>query len=185
MNKLTCDYIAIDTNVFEHLLNPQENTNNHIDTLLRTLTRDRVGLIVDAKKRIENEYKNRIEPMLKSTSDKNIQQLLLLRSWIVSQIGTRKRVSVPNNDLLMTAIKGVITEHEAIDRIIVYVAFQSDRILITNDRRHIIEGGSKEKSKRRETLLRNTRRHRPNKKSEILSSVEATDRLIVREQNNA
>ena len=55
MNRLTCDYIAIDTNVFEHLLNPQENTNNHIDTLLRTLTRDRVGLIVDDKKRIENE----------------------------------------------------------------------------------------------------------------------------------
>lgn len=177
MNRLTCDYIAIDTNVFEHLLNPQENTNNHIDTLLRTLTRDRVGLIVDDKKRIENEYKNRIEPMLRNTSDKNIQQLLLLRSWIVSQIGSRKRVSVSNNDLLMTAIKGVITENEAVDRIIVYVAFKSDRILITNDRRHIIEGGPKERSKRRKTLLRNTRRHRPDKKSEILNSTEAAARV--------
>lgn len=181
MNKLTCDYIAIDTNVFEHLLNPQENTNNHIDTLLRTLTRDRVGLIVDDKKRIENEYKSRIEPMIRNTSNKNIQQLLLLRSWIVFQVGNRKRVSVSNNDPLMTAIKGVITENEAVDRIIVYVAFKSDRILITNDRRHVIEGRPRERSERRKTLLRNTRRYRPNKKSEILSSVEA----VARVENNA
>lgn len=153
MNKLTCDYIAIDTNVFEHLLNPQENTNNHIDTLLVTLTRDRVGLIVDEDRRIENEYKNRIEPMLRNTADKNIQQLLLLRSWIVFQVGNRKRVSASNNDPLMTAIKGVITENEAVDRTFVYVAFKSDRILITNDRRHIIEGRPRERSERRKNLV--------------------------------
>ena len=51
MNKITCDYIAIDTNVFEHLLNPHENCANHIDKLLGTLAADRVGLIVDEKKK--------------------------------------------------------------------------------------------------------------------------------------
>ena len=177
MNKLTCDYIAIDTNVFEHLLNPQENTDNHIETLLISLAGDGVNLIVDEDRRIENEYEHRIGPMLKITSDENIQNVLLLQLWIESQIDNRKRVSVSNNDPLMTAIKGVITEHEAVDRIIVYVAFKSDRILITNDRRHIIEGGPRERSKRRETLLRNTRRRRPNKKSEILSSTEAAARV--------
>jgi len=177
MNKLTCDYIAIDTNVFEHLLNPQENTDNHIETLLISLAGDGVNLIVDEDRRIENEYEHRIGPMLKITSDENIQNVLLLQLWIESQIDNRKRVSVSNNDPLMTAIKGVITEHEAVDRIIVYVAFKSDRILITNDRRHIIEGGPRERSKRRKTLLRNTRRHRPNKKSEILSSTEAAARV--------
>ena len=177
MNRLTCDYIVIDTNVFEQLLNPQENITNHIDKLLGTLAADRVGLIVDEKKRIENEYKHRIGPIFQNKSEKNIQQLLLLRYWVGSQITIKKRVSVSNKDPLMTAIKGVITENEAVDRIFVYVAFTCDRIFITNDRSHIINGNPGRSPERRKTLLQKTRRFRPNKKSEILSSIEAKARL--------
>ena len=176
MNNLACDYIIIDTNVFEQLLNPQENIANHIDKLLITLATDRVGLIVDEKRRIENEYKNRIEPMFRNESEKSIQQLLLLRYWIVFHINKR-RVSVSNSDQLMRAIRGIITEHEAVDRIFVYLAFKCGRILITNDRRHIIKGGPKEKSERRKVLLQKTRNYRPKQKSEILSSSEAVARL--------
>ena len=176
MNKLTFDYVIIDTNVFEQLLNPRENIANHIDKLLGTLAADRVGLIVDEKRRVENEYKNRIEPMFRNRSEKNIQRLLLLRYWIVSQTD-RKRVSVSNNDRLMEAIRGIITEYEAVDKIFVYLAFKCDRILITNDREHIIEGSFGESPERRKTLLQNTRKYRLDQKSDILSSVEAAEGL--------
>jgi len=177
MNKLTNDYIAIDTNVFEQLLNPQENTDNHIDKLLGTLATDKVGLVVDKERRTENEYKNRFILMFKNSSEKNTQQLSLLRYWIIPQVGNRKRISVSNRDQLMEAIRGVITENEAVDRIFVYVAFKSDRILITNDRRHIIKGGLREKPERRKALLRKTRKCRPNQRAEMLSSIEAAYRL--------
>ena len=177
MNNLTCDYVIIDTNVFEQLLNPQENYANHIDKLLETLLRDGVCLIVDEERRIENEYKNRFEPRFKNNSVKNIQQLLLLRYWIVLQIDKRKRVCVSDNDPLMITIKGIIAKGEAVDCTFVYVAFKCGRILITNDREHIIEGRPKKRTERRKTLLKNTRKHRPNQRSEILSSSEAVARL--------
>ena len=176
MNELTCDYVAIDTNVFEHLLNPQENINRHIDELLKTLMIDEVSLIVDEERKIENEYEERVGPIIRNNSDEDIQQLPLLRFWIASQIDNRKRVGVSNNEL-MRAIRGIIKENEAVDRIFVYVAFTCDRILITNDGRHIIEGSARESSERRKTLLRKTRNYRPNQKSEILSSCEAVSRL--------
>lgn len=177
MSKLTCDHIVIDTNVFEHILNPQKNTDDHIDTLLGSLIRDGVNLIVDEDRRIEGEYENRIKPMFRNISDEDIK-LHLLQFWIEFQIDNRKRVCVSHNDRLMMAIKGVITEkEESVDRIFVYVAFKCDRILITNDGEHIIKGKSKERPERRRTLLKNTRKHRPNQRAEILSSSEAVARL--------
>ena len=183
MNKLTCDYIAIDTNVFEHMLNPQNNINGHIDELLKTLMIGEISLVVDEERKIENEYGEIIEPIIRNNPDEHIQ-LQLLRYWIFSHIDKRKRISVSNNEL-MRAIRGVITENEVVDRTFVYVAFKCDYILITNDKRHIIEGHPKEKTERRETLLKSTRKYRPDKKSEILSSTEAADRLLVSGQNNA
>ena len=176
MNKLTCDYIAIDTNVFEHMLNPQNNINEHIDELLETLMIDEISLVVDEERKIENEYGEIIEPIISNSSDEHIQ-LQLLRHWIVYHIDKRKRISV-SNDELMRAIEGIIKgKKQLVDRTFVYVAFKCDCILITNDGKHIIKGHLKEKTERRKALLRKTRKYRPNQRAEILSSSEAADRL--------
>ena len=47
MNILTEDFIAIDTNVFEHLFNPEKNTDNHIWNLIERLYKDEIGLLID------------------------------------------------------------------------------------------------------------------------------------------
>ena len=39
--------VAIDTNVFQHLLNPQNNVNSHINRLLEYLIGQRTTLVVD------------------------------------------------------------------------------------------------------------------------------------------
>ena len=67
MNNLACDYIAVDTNIFEHLLNPAENTDNHITILFQSMINDEVGLIVDNKGVINNEYLNRLKPRIKES----------------------------------------------------------------------------------------------------------------------
>lgn len=176
MNKLTCDYVVIDTNVFEHMLNPQNNINGHIEELLKTLMIDEISLIVDEERKIENEYGEVIEPIIRNNSDEHIQ-LQLLRYWIVYHIDKRKRISI-SNDELMRAIGGIIKgKKQLVDRTFVYVAFKCDCILITNDGRHIIKGHLKEKTERRKALLRKTRKHRPSQRSEILNSIEAADRL--------
>ncbi len=47
MNNLTPDLIAIDTNVFEHLMNPEKNTNCHIHELLKRFIEDQINLLID------------------------------------------------------------------------------------------------------------------------------------------
>ncbi len=54
------DAVAIDTNVFIHLLNPQENVESHINELLKNLQLAQVSLIVDESGRILGEYNNQI-----------------------------------------------------------------------------------------------------------------------------
>ena len=111
MNNLTNDYMAIDTNVFEHLLNPEKNTNNHIQKLLTSLKERDICLIVDEGKRIEGEYENRIGPKLRNTSDTNHIRLLL-EFWFVRKINHRKRVPVDAMDELMKGIKQIIIEKD-------------------------------------------------------------------------
>ena len=82
-----------------------------------------------------------------------------------------------HNDPLMITIKGILAKGETVDCIFVYVAFKCGRILITNDREHIIEGRPQKRLERRKVLLQKTRNYRPKQKSEILSSSEAVARL--------
>ena len=46
--------IAIDTNIFVHLLNPAVNHGSHIDKLLGKLIQLRYQLLVDSMKKIPN-----------------------------------------------------------------------------------------------------------------------------------
>ena len=111
MNSLTNDFIAIDTNVFEHALNPETNPGNHINELLKTLASNAISLIVDRDKRIQNQYKDRLSPILRNDSEKG-NELLVLRLWFVERINARKIVDVDLNGNLMNTIGSIMKNCE-------------------------------------------------------------------------
>ena len=166
------DAIAIDTNVFEHLLNPQENRGGHINRLLTHLIEECVALLLDKDGRIWGEYLNRIGPILENSDDRGAE-IYILRYWIVDP--PRLHSAVDLSDGLMTIIKRVIPEHSAtVDRNLVYVALLKGRVLVSNDRTHIVCGPGRESGQipRRDRLKRSSRRMRP-KGGDILTSQEA------------
>ena len=166
--------VAIDTNVFIHLLNPQENAESHINGLLKNLQMAQVSLIVDESGRIGGEYRDRIEPIIRKSDDIR-DEIFILRYWLLQC--PRLTSELVLSDALMTAIKRVIEElDQAVDRILVYVALRQGKVLITNDRMNIVLGPPSESTERRQRLLRNTRRFRSGD-ADILTSLEAYARI--------
>ena len=167
------DLVAIDTNVFVHLLDTKgSNKDEHISELLRYLQSQKVGLVIDDKQRIAGEYSQQISPAILSADDTG-NEAYILRYWILD--APREVVTLTMNDRLMAEIRKVIFElSENVDRILVYVALSSGRILVTNDETHIILGPTIEQRKgpRCSRLLRSTRRLRP-AGADILTSREA------------
>ncbi len=155
-------YIAIDTNIFEHLLNPAENPCSDIDTLLVHLMRLEYKLLVDSTKKIGNEYQQKIVPIIKNM-DETKPKLPILRFWMDNNI--RHQVVLDQLDNLMQQIKSVIYElNEHADRAFVYVVCAADALLVTNDRDHILG--------RRKDLLRRTKKNR-GRNTDIQSSLDA------------
>ena len=155
--------VAIDTNVFVHLLNPERNTDAHINKLLGDLIQRGVEgqallLIVDGRGRIEREYIRHVKPMLEGQSVRG-NELYILTYWM--NIDLRFRVPVVDNDLLMIRIKKTIYEaSKRADRTFVYVAFKQGKILISNDETDIVYGPEEENNKtpRRDRLLSGARK---------------------------
>ena len=169
------DAVAIDTNIFEHILNRQENLENHINALLTHLQEKKVRLIVDDRNRIFGEYYHRIGPIIQKSDDTR-NEIYLLRYWILNS--PRLPTSVVGNDDLMTKIRQVIIERkEAVDRIFCYVALRNGRALISNDRMNIVFGPQKESSARRDRMLNETKNQRlPG--ADILTSQEAYGKMF-------
>ena len=171
---LTRDEVAIDTNVFQHLLNPQDNTNSHINRLLGYLIERRATLVVDDQGLIAGEYRQQLKRRL-GESDDTRNEIQILRYWILH--ASRHQVPLDENDDLMTAIRDVIVEaSENVDRTFVYVAFQQGTVLISNDLRHIVRGPVDEPAPRRARLLSNTEGLRLDG-ADILTSQEAHARI--------
>ena len=159
-------YIAIDTNIFEHLLNPDMNLGSHIDKLLGHLIRAQYQLLVDSTRKIGNEYLQKIVPIIKNM-DETRPQLPLLKFWMDTDI--RHQVELNSTDILMQQIRGIIRERdEHADRAFVYVVCRKDSILVTNDHTHILG--------RRNDLLRRTRKER-GKNTDIQCSNDAYNNL--------
>ena len=170
------DCVAIDTNVFEHLLNLQMNIESHINELLAHLQEQEVALVVDSGRRILNEYDNRLEPILRNIDNSRVE-LYILRYW--TRYVAHHDVTVDQSDALMGAIRGVIPGNsEGVDRIFVYVAFQSGSVLISNDETHIVVGppGERGQRPRRDRLRSTTGRLRP-AGADILTSMEAYEKI--------
>ena len=171
------DSVAIDTNVFIDLLNPQKNTDRHIDQVLTYLYAQEIALIVDDKGRILGEYENQIRPRIENADEMSFE-ILILRAWISAP---RCVVSLDMKESLMQAISNIMPT-DSTDRIFVYVAFKEGKILISNDETHIVVGPVREgsKSPRRQRLLNDTRRIRRrigSNEADILTSQEAHDRI--------
>ena len=166
------DAVAIDTNVFEHIMNPQQNVASHISELLSYLQERKIGLIVDQSGRVAGEYLNQLAALIGRSDDIGIE-ISILRYWI--RRACRIPVTVTLNDDMMTAIKRVIIEpSENVDRIFVYIAFKRGNLLISNDRTHVVIGPGREagQSERRSRLKQETRRTRQSG-ADILTSEEA------------
>jgi len=178
MNNLTKDYITIDTNVFVHLFSEQENEDNHIDKLLRKLIEfeqdEKIMLLVDCKGRITREYYSQLQKKL-DNEDNTSGRATLLEHWIGSE--NHHLVAVDFNDGLMGKINKIVPTppkgKRNTDRILVYVAFKKYRILITNDRKDIIDCGNLIDERRKKL-----RRIRGSKSgADILTSKEAYAKL--------
>lgn len=155
-------YIAVDTNIFEHLLNPGVNHDAHIDKLLGKLIQLQYLLLVDSTRKIGNEYQQLIVPIIKNM-DETRPQLPLLRHWMLPEI--REVVTLVSHDALMQHIKAVVHEPaEHADRAFIYVVCKQNSTLVTNDSIHILG--------RRDQLLKKTRRER-GKDTDIQCSVDA------------
>lgn len=166
--------VVIDTNVFQHLLNPQNNTCNHINRLLEFLAVQSTALVVDKEGAIASEYQQQLMRRLQNSDDTR-NEIWLLRYWIL--VASRYQVSVIEDDDLMDAIRVLISEpSEHTDRIFVYVAFKQGVLLISNDCRHIVRGPANEPEFRRDKLLSSTIELRP-ATARVLTSQEAHSEL--------
>ena len=164
------DCVAIDTNVFLHLLNCQNDPDSHITKLLQYLSTIGTTLLVDDRGRIVGEYLHQLAPIMRNM-DETRNERYILSYWMHPD--RRQDIAFSGNDQLIMAIKQVIHEQtETVDRILVYVAFKVGGALISNDRMHIVDGPPNESSLRRHRLLRSTRKLRPNG-ADILTSQQA------------
>ena len=173
MNILTQDFIAIDTNVFEHLFNPEKNVDNHISNLIERLRKDEIRLLVDGPRkesRILGEYNERLSPYVNSSLQWGRAEWKLLRYFLFLPENF-KVVDIDQQDDLMVSIKGIIGVRKGkpvTDRYFVYVAFKKDRALVTNDSGDILNNKGKLKRKAKTLRL---------KGADILSSQEAYERI--------
>ena len=148
MNNLTNDYIVIDTNIFKGLLNPQKNTQCHIEFLLHTLYDDCIYLIIDKGGKIWGEYETSIVNEM-TNGHKNSEHNELIRGWL-HQDRNLKIVDTPHD--VMDAIKNIIGQSKTKDATFVCVAMVSDKTLITNDRADIIDGGNQNGNRRKKAI---------------------------------
>lgn len=159
--------VAIDTNIFIHLTNSQENPDSHIDQLLMHLAKSDPRLCVDSTRKIGNEYEEKLGPRIRNESEQNIA-IYLIRYWMNDDV--RQVVEVDHQGPLMHRIRRVIVEpDEHVDRAFVYVSCQGDCPLITNDNQHILG--------RRGHLRKATKGYRgPN--TDFISSRQAVDAIV-------
>jgi hypothetical protein len=160
--------VTIDTSVFKDYLNPEKNTDDHIDKLLSVLAKRKYRLCVDEGGRIDGEYKVQIGPIIQNRDEGGFERQMLAY-WLVDN----PRIPIPTDmgDELMVQIKRIIIEiKETLDRIFVYVAIRGQSRLVTNDGIHIV-------ARRKELRKAAKKDGAPKDKVDFLHSLEATANL--------
>ena len=148
MSNLYFDFVAIDTNVFGHLVTKPVEECDHIEHLLVWLRDNKTRLIVDSKNRITDEYYHTLVEHLKILQHPLYEDIL--EYWLTPN-SENMIVTVDHKEDLMQEIKKIVKiGRKSIDSIFVYVAIQKNRTLVTNDRKDIIDvrrGDSERRSK--------------------------------------
>lgn len=160
--------MVIDTNVLEHVFNPEINHDHHIERLLKKFAEQRRKLCIDRpkptqKSRIIGEYESRLQFHLRALEDQGH-----IAQWFRYLLVLAERVDTPVDltDNLGAQIVGHMKSvgAEVTDRIFVYVACNLDSVMVSNNSRHVT-------NLRRE--LRRAARRVGSKSTDFLSSVEA------------
>lgn len=155
------DDVTIDTNVFVHLLNPLNNTGDHIDQMLSFLVEKQMTLCVDNKGRIEGEYQTHVVPLFEAASDQDLR-IFWLRYFMDDD--HKNVVPVKFGDALMVSIRGQIRFAEPSDHVFVYVAINSNSVLVSNNPAHITN---------HRIALRKCARNHGSKSTDFLTSQQA------------
>ena len=189
VNKLTHDFIAIDTNIFERLLN-RGGTDEELRTyteiyilLLELLSCNlHIKLLVDDEGKIDDEYDKHLCRricQLDNPPQEDDDERTILTKWMERE---PRQIEV-GYDKLKIKIKNTLLQKQSnkekvsgTDINFVYIAFKTGRLLITNDRRNIIDE-RKGDEKRRKELRNFSKTSGRVKGSDILTSKEAYDIL--------
>jgi len=157
--------IAIDTCVFEQLMNPVLNVNNHITAFLLACYKIQLRCVVDEKGEIVKEYKRRLDPHMRRYEVGT--ECVILRAMLADD--QLARCCDEPSPSLRKAVEGIIVEKkEKVDRLFVYVAGYTQSNLVTNDRHILGKGGVN----RRQLLVKALRKSNL-KRTSILSTQEA------------
>ena len=160
--------MVIDTNVLEHVFDPANNTNGHIERFLEKFTRQRKKLCIDGvdgsgKSRILDEYKHRLGARL-SKMDEQDRLLHCLRYFLLQADRVAAQVNLADGlgSCLVPKMNRVMAERS--DQVFVYVACALDSVMVSNNRRHVTD--------LRQGLRQCARKARSNN-SDFVSSVDA------------
>jgi hypothetical protein len=153
--------VTVDTNVFVHLFNPQNNVDGHIDKLLGSLVDRRATLCVDATGRMKGEYITHVVPLIKKASEETLE-VYWLRYFM--EYNEWHSIPVDFGDQLMVSIRRVLMIAERSDHVFVYVAIGSNTVLVSNNPKHI--------TNYRNELRKSARRY-GSKSTDFVSSLQA------------
>lgn len=163
--------ILIDTNVFKHLCDrdPNHNGDGHVGVLLSVLASRKCVLLIDDAGLFRHEFREIVEPQFRRASE-IAGEIAILRYW-ADPSNYEERETARNRDLVKL-IKKVIIENERADRAFVYIALSNGRVLVTNDKTHIVEGPATKKERggnRRTRLFNIAKKHVVNGAAILLS----------------
>ncbi len=134
---MRADAITLDTNVVEHLFRTEPqgmNADGHVTELLGKVLAQRRTLCRDHGGRMENEMLHRLAHYRTHRELGNFQNLL--RGLL--ELLPKKIIQVNQGDGLMNCIDQRVPGHtEQSDKVIMYVACQSDTLLVSNNDVHI------------------------------------------------
>lgn len=144
-------YVAIDTNIFEHLYNPPVQNCHHVEFLLITLLKPCL-LLIDKSEIIANEYIHRLKPYFKNSPNSDYSKLI--KGWLHPDHCKKVVITDHKHKVLKSRIKKILNTNDSVDTAFICVAIIKDTRLITNDRSTIIDQGNQKNSRRRDKLLK-------------------------------
>jgi len=197
MLEINNNFIVIDTNVFEHLLNEDKNIvlgdiatkteEKHINRFLKFMQKQSYTLCIDKQARIMEEYKYRLKETIKNASDER-DEIQILRYWIVSHDAhyySEKEINLNLDKILKKIILNDDDEPETTDCIFVHTAAVNQCDLVTNDSDYTLDisqplrNNSKSRRKngkikpqdKQDNKLQNQIQNIPNRKDRIKNAI--------------